>query len=105
MNQETIAYFHKEGNQTRIVNRNGKSLMCNQVFEELLTYVDFVDFCIISPTYAASYPSIKGYREIATDYIEVTLKPATEEPVICEGDHAKAVKMLFNNEVPKRDQP
>ena len=77
--------------------------MCQQVFEELLTYVDFVDFCIISPTYAASYPAIKAYRNIGTDRIEVTLKPATEEPVISEGDHAKAVKMLFNNEVPKEN--
>lgn len=103
MNQENIAYFHKEGNQTRVVSNNGKSIMCNQVFEELLTYVDFVDFCIISSTYAVSYPAIKGYREIGTDRIEVTLSPATEEPVICEGDHAKAVKMLFNNEVPKEE--
>ena len=103
MNQANIAYFHKEGNQTRVVNTNGKSVMCQQVFEELLTYVDFEDFCIISPTYAASYPAIKAYREIATDYVEVILKPATEEPVVCEGDHAKAVKMLFNNEVPKEN--
>ncbi|MCQ2263675.1 MAG: hypothetical protein MJZ70_05270 [Bacteroidales bacterium] len=103
VNQENIAYFHKEGSQTRIFTNNGKSFSSPQVFEDLLTYIDFVDFCLINPNYAVGYANIVKYRDLGNDRIEVVLNPATEEPVICEGDYAKSVKMLFNSEVPKED--
>lgn len=103
LNQANIAYFHKEGTKTRITTTEGKTFMVAQVFEDLLTYIDYVDFCLINPNYAASYNNIVKYRSLGTDRIEVTLKPATEEPVVCEGDYAKAVMMLFTDEKPKEE--
>ncbi len=103
VNQANIAYFHKEGQQTRVTTTSGKTLMCTQVFEDLLNYVDFVDFVLINANYAVSYGSLVRYRDGGRDRVEVELYPATAEPVICEGDYAKSVKMLFNNEVPKED--
>ncbi|MBO4645429.1 MAG: toxin-antitoxin system YwqK family antitoxin [Bacteroidales bacterium] len=102
-NQADIAYFHKEGNSTRVTLKSGKSFLSAEIFDELLTVLDFVDFCLINPQYAVSYPCIIKYREIDSDSIEVVLYPQTAEPVICEGDHAKSVKMLFNNEIPKEE--
>lgn len=103
VNQDLIAYFHKEGNGTRLYTRNGKSMLSTDSFEVAIAFLDFVDFCLINPSYAVSYPSIIKYRKIDSDSIEVTLSPKTEEPVICQGDHAKTVMMLFNNELPKEE--
>lgn len=103
LNQANIAYFHKEGTQTRITTKEGKTFLVTQVFEDLLTYIDYVDFCLINPNYAVSYDNIVSYRPAGTNRIEVTLKPATAEPVVCEGDYASAVKMLFTDEKPKEE--
>lgn len=103
INQDLIAYFHKEGNGTRLYTRNGKTMLSTDSFEVAVAYLEFVDFCLINPSYAVSYNSIIRYRKIDSDSIEVTLSPATEEPVICQGDNAKTVMMLFNNEIPKEE--
>ena len=104
MNQDNIAYFHKEGKQTRIFAKNGKSFTTTDSFETAIEFLDFVDFCLINPSYAVAYPNIIKYRPIDESSIEVVLSPATEEPVICEGDQAIQVKMLFNTEIPKEEK-
>lgn len=101
VNQDLIAYFHKEGTQTRIYTRNGKTFLSTETFETVISFLDFVDFCLINPSYAVAYPCIIKYRPLAEDTVEVVLSPATEEPVICQGDQAKQIKMLFNKEIPK----
>lgn len=104
VNQENIAYFHKEGKQTRIFAKNGKSFTTTDPFETAIEFLDFVDFCLINPSYAVAYPNIIKYRPIDENSIEVVLSPATEDPVICEGDQAIQVKMLFNTEIPKEEK-
>ena len=104
VNQNLIAYFHKEGNQTRIYTTNGKTMLSTESFETATAFLDFVDFCLINPSYAVSYPSIIKYRKIDSDTIEVVLSLKTEEPVICQGDNAKTVMMLFKTEIPKEGE-
>lgn len=101
VNQDLIAYFHKEGNQTRVFIKNGKTFLSTETFETAISFLEFVDFCLINPSYAVAYSSIVKYRPLDATSVEVILKPATEEPVICEGDQAKQIKMLFNKEIPK----
>lgn len=103
VNQNLIAYFHKEGNQTRVYTNNGKTFLSTESFETAIAFLDFVDFCLINPSYAVSYPSIIKYRKIDSDTIEVVLSPETPEPVICQGDNAKTVMMLFKTEIPKEE--
>ena len=101
MNQSMIAYFHKEGEQTRVVSFNGKSILFNESFDKATAFLDYVDFCRINPSYVASYGAIIKYQEIDEDTVEVMLAPNTAEPVLCEGDQAKEVKMMFNKTLPK----
>ncbi len=109
LNQNLIAYFHKVGDQSQAVMRNGKFFNMTESFEKVCQFLDFVDFFIINPSYAAAYDVIMDYKELGegddeignSDAIEVILKPAAAEPVIAEGDHAQQVKALFVKELPK----
>lgn len=105
INQDLIAYFHKTDNKTQIVLNNGKIINSTESFETVCQYLDFIDFFIINPSYAASYNAIMDYKDISNqdmpEAVEVVLKPATSDPVIAEGDHAKQVKSLFVKELPK----
>lgn len=108
INQNLIAYFHKTGEKTQAVMHNGKYFNSTDNFETVCQFVDFVDFFIVNPSYAAAYSVIMDYKELDEEefgpgVIEVILKPAPAEPVIAEGDHAKQVKSLFIKEMPKEE--
>ena len=101
INQDNIAYFHREGNNTRVTMADGKTFIANEILDELMTQIDFIYFYLINPNYLANYNNIIKYQEVDSNTIKITLKPEPEEPVISKDDYAKGVKMLFNREMPK----
>lgn len=101
INQDNIAYFHREGNNTRVTMADGKAFLANEIFDELMTQIDFIYFYLISPNYLTNYNNIVKYYEVDANTVTVILDPETEEPVVCKDDYAKGVKMLFNRQMPK----
>lgn len=103
INQDLIAYFHKNGNRTTITMKNGKEFISTDSYDTAIEFLDFTDFTVINPSYAAAYSAILKYRDIDAESIEVILKPATEDAVISQGDQAMGIKMLFKTGFPKEN--
>lgn len=101
VNQDLVAYFHKTGDKTTVTMKNGKTFTSTDSYETATEFLDFVDFTVVNPSYTAAYSSIIKYRDLDKESIEVILSPATEEPVISQGDQAMGIKMLFKTGLPK----
>ncbi len=107
INQDAIAYFLKQGEQTAVVLRNGKKIIIDETLEDVSVWADFTVFTKIAPSIIAASDAIVGYKDVpdaGNDAIIIKLKPATDEEIYSEGPEAKMVKALFNLEMPKEEE-
>ncbi len=96
IDQQLIAYFQKYGRGTKIVLKNGKIFTSTDDLFVIRDFIDFVDFCPVTPNIIAANDAIKGYREMKKNRIEVFLEPTPEFEIYSQDAEAKAIKMLFD---------
>ncbi|MDR1345814.1 MAG: toxin-antitoxin system YwqK family antitoxin [Bacteroidales bacterium] len=103
LNQNVIAYFQKTGDdKVEITLTSGKKIKITDDFLTINIMADMIDFCKVTPSIIASNNAIAGYEKVDEEGIVIKLRPDAGFEIYAEGDEAKMVKMLFNNELPKQ---
>jgi antitoxin component YwqK of YwqJK toxin-antitoxin module len=104
LNRDVIAYFQKMDNdKVEITLTTGTKIKITDDFLTINIMADMVEFCKISPSIIAANRAILGYQKVDEEGIIIKLKPDIGFEIYAEGDEAKMVKMLFNNELPKEN--
>jgi len=104
LNKNVIAYFQRTSDdKVEITLTTGTKIKITDNFLTINIMADMTDFCKVSPSIIAAHNSILGYQKIDEDGIIIKLKPDIGFEIYAEGDEAKMVKSLFNNELPKQE--
>jgi len=103
INQDVIAYFLKSGDQSVAVLTNGNRITIDESLDEVQQWADELLYTRIAPSVLSSNGAIVGFKDLGDGAISIKLFPATDEPVYSEGDNARMVKALFNNQKPTED--
>jgi hypothetical protein len=89
-------------NKVEITLTTGTKIKITDDFLTINIMTDMVEFCKVSPSIIAANGAITGYQKVDEEGIIIKLKPDIGFEIYAEGDEAKMVKMLFNNELPKQ---
>lgn len=103
-NQNLIAYIQKKGDQTNVVLKSGKIYTTADNFETIKGWLDFQQFCPVTPSIVAVNEAITGYKEIDENSILVKLTPDPGREVISQKPEALFIKMLFDNSEIKEEE-
>jgi len=97
LDQSTIAYIRKiDERKTEVTSHSNKKIVFNDSYESIFNWLDFIDFCHISPSLTASYDALKGYTKRDKESITVKLLPKPNFDPIAKGDYAKMIIGLFD---------
>lgn len=104
VNQEQIAYLQKRGDGTDVVLKSGKKQNFAEGFDIIKGWLNFEQFCPITPSIIAVNEAIVKYETIDENSIRVILNPAPDHEVISQAPEALFVKMMFDHSQIKEDE-